>query len=110
MNRREVVEEIEKGAGFSAPLVDAVLGYFFWVVAREVAKGKRIELRGFGAFRAVARSARRGRHPKTGAMISKPATTTPVFTAALPFRAHVSGSARYGKGMTEPVRLLSIEK
>ena len=41
-------------------------------IAGAMAKGDRVELRGFGAFSVKARPARIGRNPRTGAEVSIP--------------------------------------
>jgi integration host factor subunit beta len=47
-----------------------------------LARGQRVELRGFGAFTAKRRQARNGRNPRTGEVVPVAAKTTPAFRAA----------------------------
>lgn len=42
-------------------------------MARNLAKGRRIEIRGFGSFGINRRPPRKGRNPKTGATVMVPA-------------------------------------
>ena len=44
-----------------------------------VARGERIELRGFGAFSVKVREARTGRNPKAGALVPVPKRAAPHF-------------------------------
>jgi integration host factor subunit beta len=56
-------------------VVDAVLEEMLAVLAR----GNRVELRGFGAFTVKIRSPRPGRNPKTGALVNVPETMHAAF-------------------------------
>jgi len=44
-----------------------------------LARGDRVELRGFGAFSARARNERVGRNPRTGAEVAVPSKAAPFF-------------------------------
>jgi len=44
-------------------------------------KGQKVTLVGFGTFSVVKRKARKGRNPRTGAVITIPAAKTPKFTS-----------------------------
>jgi integration host factor subunit beta len=56
-------------------LVDAVLDQ----IVTALAKGDRVELRGFGAFAVKHRAARNGRNPRTGAHVSVDQKAVPFF-------------------------------
>ena len=56
-------------------LVDAVLDQ----IVTALAKGDRVELRGFGAFAVKHRAARSGRNPRTGAHVSVDQKAVPFF-------------------------------
>jgi len=56
-------------------MVDAFLD----VVKDALARGDRIELRGFGVFRVRCRKARTARNPRTGAPVEVPSRDVPVF-------------------------------
>ena len=51
-----------------------------------MARGKRIELRGFGTFSAKVRDARSSRNPKTGAPVAVPRKVVPSFKAGKEMR------------------------
>jgi integration host factor subunit beta len=63
-------------------LVGAILGEI--VVA--LARGNRVELRGFGAFSLKFRPARAGRNPRTGADVAIDAKNVPLFKAGKEMR------------------------
>ena len=46
--------------------VEQVVTIFFDEIAKRLAEGGRVELRGFGAFSTRARDSRIGRNPRTG--------------------------------------------
>ena len=48
-------------------------------IARALARGDRVELRGFGAFSVKVRPARQGRNPRTGAPVSVEEKRVPFF-------------------------------
>lgn len=56
-------------------IVNAILGE----ITEALARGDRVELRGFGAFSVKARGARTGRNPRTGAQVSVDEKTVPFF-------------------------------
>ncbi|NEU14243.1 integration host factor subunit beta [Methylobacterium sp. BTF04] len=56
-------------------LVNAILD----TIADALARGDRVELRGFGAFSVKRRDARRGRNPRTGAAVAVSEKAIPVF-------------------------------
>ena len=60
------------------------------VIVRNVGKGKKIVLVGFGSFEARKRAARTGRNPQNGASIKIPAKTVPVFTVGKRFKTRVN--------------------
>ena len=52
-----------------------------YLIAAALAEGKRVELRGFGAFSIRQREARIGRNPKTGKTVSVEPKSVPFFKA-----------------------------
>ena len=59
--------------------VEQVVAIFFDEIAKRLAEGGRVELRGFGAFSTRGRDARQGRNPRTGASVDVPAKRVPYF-------------------------------
>ncbi len=56
-----------------------------------LAKGERIEIRGFGSFIVKQRAAREGRNPRTGAVVSVAAKKVPLFKVGKELRLRVDG-------------------
>ncbi|MGB8517225.1 MAG: integration host factor subunit beta [Gallionella sp.] len=61
-------------------------------MSNTLARGGRIEIRGFGSFSLNYRPSRLGRNPKTGASVKVPAKYTPHFKAGKEMRERVAES------------------
>ena len=81
MNKTELVEAIAKQAGLSKKASDDAVKAFVETVTKELKKGEKVTLIGFGTFEVSKRSARKGRNPQTGAEIKIKASKAPKFKA-----------------------------
>ena len=75
MNKGDLVEALEGRLGgkkAAAEALEAVLD----VIIREVARGGKVGITGFGTFEKAARAARTGRNPQTGEAMEIPAAYT----------------------------------
>jgi integration host factor subunit beta len=70
-------------------IVNAVLG----AIVAALARGDRVELRGFGAFRVKNRRARNGRNPRTGAHASIGEKSVPAFKTGKEMRERLNRTA-----------------
>src|SRR6185369_9139061 len=61
--------------------VEALVNSVFASLAEALARGERIEIRGFGSFIVKRRNAREGLNPKTGEAVSVAAKRVPFFKA-----------------------------
>ena len=59
--------------------VERIVSTIFEEIAAALARGDRVELRGFGAFSVKHRPARTGRNPRTGAHVSVEQKSVPFF-------------------------------
>ena len=59
--------------------VERLVGTVFENIVAALADGRRVELRGFGAFSTRARDARTGRNPRTGNAVKVDAKRVPYF-------------------------------
>src|SRR4030095_3752871 len=59
--------------------IEGVVSALFDSITDQLAKGGRVELRGFGAFSTRQRDARIGRNPRTGASVDVDAKRVPYF-------------------------------
>lgn len=60
-------------------------------ISDALARGHRVELRGFGAFSVRHRKARTGRNPRTGETVHVDAKSVPFFRPGKELRARVNG-------------------
>lgn len=90
MNKEELVQAVAKKTKTTQKNASEIITITLDVIARTVAKGKKVTLVGFGTFAPRKRAARVGRNPQTGAEIQIPAKTVPVFTAGKSFREKVN--------------------
>ncbi len=59
-------------------------------ITKALARGDRVEIRGFGAFSVKRRDARSGRNPRTGQQVSVDEKVVPVFKAGKEMRARLN--------------------
>ena len=70
--------------------VEKIVTVFFDEISVQLAKGGRVELRGFGAFSSRARSGRTGRNPRTGEAVEVDAKRVPYFKPGKEMRARLN--------------------
>ncbi len=87
MNKTELTTQLAKKSGLSLKDAKIVINSLFstapreGIIASEVAKGKKVQITGFGTFQARKRKTRQGRNPQTGATITIPGGNYPAFVA-----------------------------
>ncbi|WP_416906866.1 MAG: integration host factor subunit beta [Polymorphobacter sp.] len=80
MIRSELVAKIaEENPHLTLRDVEAIVSTIFDEITSALAEGRRVELRGFGAFSTRARDARTGRNPRTGTAVKVDAKRVPYF-------------------------------
>jgi len=79
MNKQELIDAIAKSAAVSKTVVKQVLDSYHAEVKGSLKKGKPVQLIGFGTFSVSKRAARKGRNPKTGAVLNIKAAKVPKF-------------------------------
>ena len=73
--------------------VERIVNTVFEEITSAMARGERVELRGFGAFSVKKRDARIGRNPRTGDAVSVEAKNVPFFKTGKLLRDRLNGSA-----------------
>lgn len=87
MIRSELVQRLaDANSGLKLAEVEQIVDIFFDEIVEQLAKGGRVELRGFGAFSTRARDARVGRNPRTGESVSVKAKRVPYFKSGKEMR------------------------
>lgn len=91
MNKKELIDSVADGSGESKRVVSTVVDTFIDQIQRQVKKGERVSLPGFGTFERRNRAARTARNPRTGEEIKVKATKVPAFKPGATFKDYVSG-------------------
>lgn len=92
MTKRDLIEEVaQQYPRFSRRDAEVMVNAVFDSMTDALAKGERIEIRGFGSFIVKQRAAREGRNPRTGDTVSVAAKKTPLFKVGKELRLRVDG-------------------
>ncbi|MBQ1473099.1 MAG: HU family DNA-binding protein [Lachnospiraceae bacterium] len=81
MNKTELVAAIASKADISKKDAEAAVKAFTETVTKELKKGGKVQLVGFGTFEVSKRAARTGRNPQTGKEMKIAASKAPKFKA-----------------------------
>ena len=93
MIRSELVQKIaEENPHLTQRHVERVLNTIFDEIMNALAKGDRVELRGFGAFSVKSRDARIGRNPRTGESVKVENKKVPFFKTGKLLRDRLNGN------------------
>ncbi|MGH7948058.1 MAG: integration host factor subunit beta [Candidatus Binataceae bacterium] len=93
MTKRGIIEELlARNQRFSHRESETIVNAMFDAMAGSLARGDRIEIRGFGSFGVKQRRARQGRNPKTGEVVKVDAKRIPFFRAGKELRSEINGS------------------
>jgi len=92
MLRSELIARLaEENPDLKSEDLERVVGVILDEIADALARGDRVELRGFGAFSVRQRKARTGRNPRTGETVTVEAKAVPFFRPGKELRARVNG-------------------
>jgi integration host factor subunit beta len=91
MTKSVLIERIaEKVEDLSKKQVEVIVETVFESIKEALAKGGKVEIRGFGNFRLRNRNARKARNPKTGESVSVPPKKVPFFKVGKELREMVN--------------------
>ncbi|MCY4399407.1 MAG: integration host factor subunit beta [Gemmatimonadetes bacterium] len=95
MTKADLVEQVADAIGPRVTKRECGLAVdtFLDAVKDALARGDRIELRGFGTFKVRNRKARAARNPRTGEAVEVPARDVPVFKPSIQLRNRVDRAA-----------------
>jgi DNA-binding protein HU-beta len=96
VNKAQLIDKLSVQLGSKKAATEAVEAVID-TVTRAVASGERVAITGFGVFEKVARPARTGRNPRTGATVKIKKTSVPKFKAGQSFKDVVSGAKKLPK-------------
>lgn len=90
MTRAELIEQLAlQHPQLTLKDIDLAVRIIIDEMSRAMSKGNRVEVRGFGSFGINHRPARKGRNPKTGALVMVPAKYAPHFKPGKELRERV---------------------
>ncbi|CAM3141023.1 integration host factor subunit beta [Paracoccus aminovorans] len=94
MIRSELIQKIsEENPHLFQRDVERIVNTVFEEIIDAMARGDRVELRGFGAFSVKKRDARQGRNPRTGESVSVDEKHVPFFKTGKLLRERLNGDA-----------------
>ncbi|MBC2712755.1 MAG: integration host factor subunit beta [Desulfosarcina sp.] len=79
MNKLELVQALKDSNGLSKPEAEKIVNLFFNEMANALAKGDRVEIRGFCSFFVKEYRPYTGRNPKTGERVKIKPKKLPFF-------------------------------
>ena len=94
MTKSELIAQLAaENPHLRQPDVELIVATIFDEITAALARGDRVELRGFGAFSAKRRDARTGRNPRTGAAVPVAGKAVPYFKPGKELRERIKAAA-----------------
>ena len=94
MIRSELIQKIaDENPHLYQRDVEKIVNVIFDEIIEAMARGDRVELRGFGAFSVKKRDARKGRNPRTGEAVDVDEKHVPFFKTGKLLRDRLNGQA-----------------
>ncbi len=97
MNKSQLVDTLATRFDGNRKAASHALESVLDTITREVAKGEKVAITGFGSFEKRVRDARWVRNPRTGERIKAKKTAVPKFSAGADLKAVVSGAKKLPK-------------
>ena len=97
MNKTQLIDALSTRYEGNKKQAQHALESVLDVITREVAKGEKVAITGFGSFEKRVREARWVRNPRTGDRVKAKKTAVPKFTAGADLKAVVSGAKKLPK-------------
>ncbi len=91
MTKTQLIDAVSASAGHTKKDTETVVEAFLAQVSEVLAKGEKVDLRGFGNFVARDKKARQGRNPKTGETIEIAARKAIAFKPSKELATKVNG-------------------
>lgn len=90
MTKSDLAEKLAEKINVNKQHAEGIINMFTNSIIEALAKGDKVEIRGFGSFRVRERAAKEGRNPKTGEKVFVPPKKVPFFKTGKDFRAIVN--------------------
>jgi DNA-binding protein HU-beta len=91
MNKAELVAKVAEGAGLTKADADKATDAVFAAITAALKSGEEVRLSGFATFSVSSRPARQGRNPRTGEVLTIPASKAPKFSAGKGLKDTING-------------------
>ena len=98
MNKADLIEHVAATTKMGVPEAGRAVEAMIDGIIREVSKGGKVAITGFGTFQKVSRAARTGRNPRTGTPVKIKKTTVPRFRPGTSFKGYVADPRSLPKG------------
>ena len=92
MVKSELIESLAQRADITLSKAEEIVEMFFHSVTETLAKGDRVEIRGFGAFTVREYPGYEGRNPKTGEKIAVPPKRLPFWKTGMELKQRVDSA------------------
>jgi integration host factor subunit beta len=80
MTKSALIEKLSENIeGLTKKQTEVIVDTVFESIKNALAKGEKVEIRGFGNFKLRSRKARKARNPKTGESVEVPPKKVPYF-------------------------------
>ncbi|MCE7886749.1 MAG: integration host factor subunit beta [Alphaproteobacteria bacterium PRO2] len=97
MTKSELIQRLaERNPHLYLRDIEKIVETVFDEITGALARGDRVELRGFGAFSVKSRDARTGRNPRTGETVKVDAKRLPFFKTGKALRERLNGGTPQG--------------
>ena len=91
MTKVDLVNVVAAETSFTKKDVETALNSAFAAISNALKDGDKVQIFGFGTFEIKDTAAREGRNPKTGEVISIPASKKPYFAASKVLKDKING-------------------
>jgi DNA-binding protein HU-beta len=92
VNKSELIDAVAANTGETKRAVSGVIEATLTTIQKQVKRGEKVTIPGFGTFERRARAARTARNPRTGESIKVKASKVPAFKPGAGFKTFVSGN------------------
>ena len=100
MTKNNLIDHISEATHGTKKDAELVLDTVLNSIAEALAKGEKVDLRGFGSFQVAGKKERQGRNPRTGETMTIPARNVAVFKPSKELSVRVNGTGPDSDGDT----------
>ncbi|MBI5814801.1 MAG: integration host factor subunit beta [Nitrospinae bacterium] len=102
MTKSDMAEKLAEKINVKKQQAEEIINIFTSSIIEALARGDKVEIRGFGSFRVRNRAEKEGRNPKTGEKVLVEAKKVPFFKTGKDFREIVDAHEETGKAESQP--------